>query len=444
MQKTQIVLVGLGMSGMCMAMQLLRHGIHDFIFLEKTGTCGGTWAQNIYPGVECDVESHLYSFSFEPHDWERVYSHGRDIQKYLETCFQKYHLENHGFFYEEVKSIQWQESNQTWRVLSTTYEFECHHVVVSVAPLHVPHRPWEGMHTAEWTPETSFEGKCVAVVGNAASGVQCLPHIVQQAKQVYLFQRTPNWIVPKWNRPYTRWERQCLRVPWIRTLYRNILYVYREFLFMAFWKGSWLGKVLQWISTRYIQRNTPPHLHHQLIPTYPFGCKRVLLSEDYLSVFHRSNVHLVAEPIVAIKNNVIFTQDGTQYPCEEVVLATGFQILGSLSRITILGKQGISLDRDRTRSSNGVLVDGFPGLFLLLGPFSGSAHTSILLYIEAQVEFILNRIQRRGTTTKTMDTGKLSSHSFHDMVWSQCNSWYQHDTLYPGFSFQYRQQLMVH
>ena len=448
-QKKKIVIVGLGMSGLCMAMQLLRHGIRDFIILEKTSSCGGTWAQNTYPGVECDIESHLYSFSFEPYDWARVFSRGSDIQFYLEKCFAKYGLQEYTFFDQQVFRMEWNESLQTWYVRSTTSEWETDHVILSMAPLSIPHLTIPGienfkgpvMHTSMWNP-IALQRKRVGIIGSAASAIQCIPPVVREAEQVTIFQRTPNWILPKRNRSYSKVERWCLRHTCFRILYRLFLYTYHEVLFFGFFKGSRFGTFLQSRSQTFIQQSVScPRVQNKLTPSYPLGCKRVLFSDEYLNVFNQPHVKLVTESIHAFESHRVVTNDQKVHECDVILLATGFEILGSVSRITVVGQHGKKLMDHLDSSYFGVVIHDFPGLFLLLGPNSGSAHNSIIYYVEAQVEYILQQIiQGR---PHNIPTPSRLSQKMNQFVWSQCSNWYQDNVLFPGFSFEYRRRLLA-
>ncbi len=466
-----IVILGAGMSGLCMAIQLLRSGVRSFTILEKSGYLGGTWWDNTYPGAQCDVRSHLYSFSFAANpDWSRVFASQREILAYMTSLAERWSLHAHLCFATELVAANFDAERKRWRLRTRTGELlDTRVLVCSTGPLSEPHWPdipglreFGGalMHTARWNHDFAFDGKTVAVIGSAASAVQVVPRIAQQVRQLHVFQRTANWIVPRPDRAYRSWERSLSSMPPIGRLRRWLHYWLQERNRLGFDQGSTMARLFAGLARHHLRKHvSDPQLIDKLQPNYPIGCKRILLSNDYYRALVRPNVELVTAPIARVEPDALVTTDGGRRTLDAIVCATGFETLRLLGSVDVRGMHGQRLGdawRDAPRAFHGVTVAGFPNLFLLLGPNSGSGHTSVLLYVEAQVKYVLRalrELERRGKSWLAVKPTAMQEHNLalqarlSETVWAApCSSWYKNASghnaaIYPGYSFQYTRSL---
>jgi cation diffusion facilitator CzcD-associated flavoprotein CzcO len=404
-----IAILGAGLSGLCMGIQLKKAGISSFTLFEKTGQVGGTWRDNIYPGAGCDVPSHLYCFSFEPKaDWSRKFAEQPEIQRYLERCAAKYGLLPHIRFNTEIEGARFDEGEGLWRIRSRAGEEITANVLITASgQLSRPRIPkfagldsFEGtrFHSARWDHAHDLAGETVAVIGNGASAVQLIPRIAPVAKKLYAFQRTASWVMPKGDRAYEPWERWGFRrLPFVASLYRDFIYWNLESRFFALFQGSWLGKKVEELATEHLHSQVrDPRLRSVLKPDFPVGCKRILISDDYYPALQRPNVEVVTSPIERVTQGGIITSDGRVRPVSTIIFATGFETTSFLSPVQIEGLSGRPLAdawRDGAEAYLGVTVSGFPNLFMLYGPNTNLGHNSIIFMIECQVQYIVRCIQ---------------------------------------------------
>jgi len=445
----RIAILGAGLSGMCMGIQLARAGIQSFEIFEKADRVGGTWRDNSYPGVACDVPSHLYSYSFELNpDWSRRFSPGDEIQDYCERVAEKYGLGPHLRFGAEVERAEFDAGS--WRIRLTNGEEHRADVVVgALGGLHRPHTPefvgletFEGthFHSARWNHDHDLRGRRVAVIGSAASAVQIVPAIADRTEALYLFQRTPNWILPRQDQAYSERSRSRFRRhPFLNRLYRTAIYLALEARFPAFRSGSRFTGFLERECRRFLEEQIPdPALRAKLEPSYPAGCKRILISDDFYATLGRGGAELVTSPIERIAPRGVVTQDGTLHEVDTIVLATGFEPFNFLSPFEVVGLYGKSLSEvwsSGIKAHRTVAVPGFPNFFLLLGPNSGLGHNSVILMIEAQVRYVLQCIEAlRQRGIATLDPREDAAEQFDDAlrsdmagtIWQgHCKSWYQ-------------------
>ena len=250
-----VLIIGMGFSGICAAIKLIKSNITNIQIHEKSEGIGGTWHENIYPGAACDVPSHLYCYSFEPNpNWSRRYAKQAEIKKYLENCVNKYDILKYAKFSSKVVSMVYQEKPQTWDVTFDNGDvISANHVIHAGGGIHKPKIPkfkdlskFQGkiMHTAKWDKHTELKNKNIGIIGSAASAIQVIPEIAKVAKQLKVFQRTPNYIIPRGDRAYKSSEKQRFRkFPWLLKLLRWFLYMRLEFItFPVIRKNSYLGK----------------------------------------------------------------------------------------------------------------------------------------------------------------------------------------------------------
>ncbi|GAB4395754.1 MAG: NAD(P)/FAD-dependent oxidoreductase [Microscillaceae bacterium] len=400
----RVVIIGSGFSGLALGIRLKAIGIHDFIILEKAQEVGGTWRENTYPGAECDIPSALYSFSFEPNPhWEYKWSHQPQILEYLRHCAQKYGLYPHIRFGQEVKAAHFQEKEAGWKIITQdNTTFFSQSLVSAVGQLHHPRIPsisgqekfvGPSWHSARWNHDVPLEGKRVGVIGNAASAVQFIPQIAPRAGQLYIFQRSANWMLPKQDRPYLDWEKKmAARFPILLKLYRNQLWLKGGALFFLMGQNQGLKKLAESYVKRYIQETVhDPILQKKLIPDYPIGAKRILFSDDYYPTLNRSNVHLITENIQEITEKGLRLREGTEIDLDVIIFGTGFQTNPFLMGLDVRGQAGKSIHEAWAKGAEaylGITTSGFPNLFLMYGPNTNLGHNSIVIMSECQAHYI--------------------------------------------------------
>ena len=323
MKMPTVIILGAGMSGICMGIKLQEAGISDFLILEKSAQPGGTWHDNTYPGACCDVASHLYSFSFEPKpDWSRAFSPQDEIYRYFEHCVDKYGLRPNIRYNTRVLAAHYEENSGEWELRMTPGEnLRCRVLISGLGQLNRPHTPdFEGLdgfrgdsfHSARWDHKVDLRGKRVAVIGNAASAIQFIPPVAEQAERVYVYQRSANYVVPRNDREFSEREKQLYRdYPLLLKLSRLRWYLRQELLFFgAMLTGSLRHRLITWQARQYLEQEIrDPALRATLTPDYPLGCKRVLVSDDYYQALASGDIDIVTSPIRKIGEAGVETED---------------------------------------------------------------------------------------------------------------------------------------
>ncbi len=404
-RRLRIAIIGAGPGGLFMGIRLKEAGFLDFVLLEKGEGVGGTWYHNRYPGCACDLPSQLYSFSFEiKRDWSRPYAPQSEILGYMEQLAEKYELLPHCRFGSSVRAARWNEGQASWTLeLASGEAVEADVVVSAIGMFNAFSWPdIDGLdsfagtrfHSARWDWDHDLSGEKIGVIGSAASAVQFVPEIVKEAKQVYLFQRTANWVLPKLDTPYTEEERERFRTD------SNLAQAVRDETYervdggMTFSDPAMLVE-METYGLGAIEVVEDPELRRKLRPQHPFGCKRPLLSNDSSAAFNRSNLELVTDPIERITPSGIETTDGLARGVDTLIIATGFSATKYLSAIDVTGRNGRRIGEawnDGARAYLGITTSGFPNLFMLYGPNTNNG--SILEMIECQVNYALQQIQR--------------------------------------------------
>jgi cation diffusion facilitator CzcD-associated flavoprotein CzcO len=465
-----VLIVGGGFSGLCMAIKLREAGTHSFLLLEKSDDIGGTWYDNRYPGCACDIPSHLYSFSFDlSPDWSRMYPGQQEIHDYLKRCVERYELAPHIRLNTRFHEAIWDEAGAVWHASAGEGMRICARVLVSgIGGLHVPQYPkikgierFAGpkFHSSTWDHSVELDGKNVAVVGTGASAIQFVPQIAPRAGKLYLFQRTPPWIVPRMDFAIPeKWKRRFRRIPFVMPAFRRYIFWRQEFRVLGFLGNRFVrGKATE-IATRHRERQIKdPRLRSALTPNYELGCKRVLVSDDFYPTLTRSNVELVSDGIAEVREHSIVTSDGVERPIDVLIFGTGFRATEPLIGIRIVGREGVEIHdawRERMSAYLGITVSGFPNLFLLLGPNTGLGHNSVVLMIEAQVRYVMSCLalmkrRKRRVLEVRAEIQKNFVAEVHrrlqGTVWQSggCHSWYQdqrtgeNTTLWPGSVVSY-------
>lgn len=401
----QIAIMGAGPGGICMAIRLKQAGFENFVLFEKSSGLGGTWNHNRYPGCACDIQSHLYSYSFEfKRDWSRPYAPQPEILAYMEYCAEKYGLLPHCRFDDGVRSASWDEESTQWTLrLDSGKSIQARVLVSAIGMFNdIVFPEIEGLdsfagtsfHSSRWDWDHDLDGERVAVVGSAASAVQLVPEIIKEAAQVHLFQRTANWVLPKEDDPYSEEQLEHFRSdPHAAMAVRQEIFERIE-TGTAFTDPEVRGDMESTVLA-VMEQVENSEVRAKLVPNHMWGCKRPLFSNDYYPAFNQPNLELVTEAIERIAPKSIFTVDGTERPIDTLVLATGFSATRYLSALEISGRKGLRIAdawSDGAQAYLGVMTSGFPNLFMLYGPNTNQG--SIITMIEAEVEHALQHIQR--------------------------------------------------
>ena len=463
------VVIGTGFSGLGMAIQLKRDGREDFVVLEKAQDVGGTWRDNTYPGCACDIQSHMYSFSFAQNPrWTRSFSPQPEIWQYLRDVTDAYGLRRHIRFGVDVTGARWDADERRWHVTTSAGEFTARFVVAGVGALHIPNIPklpgverfeGEAFHSAQWNHDYDLTGKRVAVVGTGASAIQFVPRIAPDVAKLTLFQRTPPWIMPKPDHPMPDWAKTLFRlVPGAQRLYRNLIYWLLEARAAGFNGHPLLMRLASRIALGHMHKQvTDPELRRKLTPDYVMGCKRVLVANDYYPALTRDNVTVNTAGIRAVTERGVVDADGVEHEVDVIIYGTGFHVTDAFDYLELTGVDGRDLAKQWRDSGIqthlGITVAGYPNLFFLLGPNTGLGHNSVVFMIESQIRYVsqamafADRVGVAALDTRESAQARFQSDIQRKLaagVWSRggCDSWYLDSrgvnrTIWPGFTWRY-------
>ena len=449
----RIAIIGSGFSGLCLGIQLKRLGIDSFTIFEKADRLGGTWRENTYPGEGCDVPSFSYCFSFEQKtDWSRKWAPQAEILQYMEDCAKKYDLMRHIRFGTEIAGATWDEDAAVWRIRTVKGEEIIAEVLVAgVGQLNRPNLPklrgaekFTGVsfHSARWRHDVDLACKTVGVVGNAASAIQFVPQIAPRAGMLHIFQRSANWMVPRNDLAYTDEQKRRFARNAVRTrLYRWLIYFQHEINWPVFRKSAFLARKMAEAAETYMRTTVKdPKLQQALIPDYPVGGKRILISDDYYATLNRENVELVTAGIDHLEEHAVVTEDGRTIPVDVLIYATGFESTAFLAPMAIQGRGGKMLQDEWSggaRAYLGISVAEFPNLFLMYGPNTNLGHNSIIFMIECQANYILSCLRLMNESgSSTIDLRRDVMEAFdatqqkelQQRVWASTGkSWYKNE-----------------
>jgi cation diffusion facilitator CzcD-associated flavoprotein CzcO len=468
---TQVAIVGSGFSGLGAAIRLKQEGLSDFVILERAADVGGTWRDNSYPGCACDVASHLYSLSYAPNpDWTDRYSSQPEIWRYLQRCADDFELRPHLRFEHEVRSAEWDEGARRWRIETSRGPLTAAVLVVAAGALSEPVIPdlpglkaFQGrmFHSARWDHAFDLAGRRVAVVGTGASAAQFIPEIQPKVDRLFLFQRTPAWVLPRLDGRIRPWQRWLFRqVPALQRLVRLGIYVPREMGLLLF-RHPWMMRRAQLFARRHLRKAVAdPALRARLTPSYTMGCKRILLSNTYYPALTQPNVEVLTSGIAEIRAGSIVDGDGVERAVDAIILGTGFRPTDPPLSGQVRGREGRTLREVWAGSPQahvGTTVSGFPNLFLLLGPNTGVGHTSVVYMIEGQIEHLVSALRfmrAHGVAAvepRAEAQGEYVSSLYRrteGTVWvaGGCRSWYLDRTgrssaVWPDFTWRYRRRV---
>ncbi len=445
------IIIGAGFGGLTAAIKLKEAGFTRIVGLEKSDGVGGTWRENTYPGACCDVPSRLYSLSFALNpDWSRAYSPQPEIRAYMERVAERFGVTGCFRFNTEVEAADWDEAAGLWRVQVRGGETLSAPVLVSgLGQLNkpsfagIPGREsfrGESWHSARWRHDVDLRGKTVGCIGAGASAIQYIPEIAKTAGKVIVFQRTPNYIVPRLDKPFSPFQKWLFRTfPATDRALRWFIWKMMDLRFAAFRTGTKSAENFRKLALKYLDDTIKdPALKAKLTPDYPIGCKRVLVSDDYYQALARPNVELVTEDVREVTPAGVRTGDGVEHACDVLVYGTGFVTTDFVAPVEIRGAGGRSLAeawKDGAEAYLGVTVAGFPNLFLLYGPNTNLGHNSIIVMIEAQVAYMIEALKAlkargaRALSVKPDAQARFNAGLQQDLTqtaWAgSCSSWYK-------------------
>jgi cation diffusion facilitator CzcD-associated flavoprotein CzcO len=442
-----VAVVGAGMSGLCVAIALLRSGISDVTIYEKADEVGGTWRENTYPGLTCDVPSRVYQYSFAKNpDWSHLFSPGGEIQAYFRGIADRYGLRDRIQFGTEIVGARFADGRWTLRTDAGATQ-QVDFLISACGVLHHPRMPsiaglddfgGAAFHSARWDHRIELAGKRIAVIGNGSTGIQLVCGLAGVAGKLMLFQRTAQWIVRLPNPRYSRLTNLTHRaVPWLdRLAYRAYSAAFDTFA-VALTKPGLRRRWMAALCRASLRKVRDPELRRALTPDYTPMCKRLVMSAGFYDAIQRDDVELVTAAIDHVERRGIVTADGVLHEADIMVLATGFDTHAFFRPMRLTGRDGISVDdvwRDGPRAHQTVAMPGFPNFFMMLGPHSPVGNLALTTVAESQADHIVRWIQRwRRAEFDTVEPTASATESFNaelraampNTVWTTgCDSWY--------------------
>jgi cation diffusion facilitator CzcD-associated flavoprotein CzcO len=448
----EAIIIGAGMSGLLAAIKLDEAGLRDWVIIDKATDIGGTWHENVYPGSGCDVPSHLYSYSFAPNPhWTRGYSLQAEIKQYFKDTAAKFGLMDRIRLNIEASGARYDDSSATWTVTLKSGETLIAPILIlgcgqlnKPAFAHIPGREsFAGaqFHSALWDHSVDLKGKRVGVIGSGASAIQFVPHVVRDAAQMTMFQRSANWILERKDKDIPTWLRKAFAaIPPLRLAQRGLIYALQDTFWPIFEKpGEKQAQKVKQMALDYMHSIiADPGLRAKMTPDYEIGCKRILVSDDFYPALARPNAHVETGGIAAIEPGGVRLADGGFSPFDVLIWGTGFDTHHFIAPLTVTGSGGRKLAddwKDGAEAYRGVSVTGYPNMFILYGPNTNTGHISIIFMVEQQVNYVMQAIARlKGRRGAFVDVKPEAQAAYNkDMqarleasVWaSGCNSWYR-------------------
>lgn len=453
----RFVVIGAGMSGILSVIKLREAGFDDVVVYEKADRLGGTWRENTYPGIACDVPSHLYSYSFALNpDWSHRFSPGAEIQAYFEDVARRYEVVPHIRFGKEITRCAFEGGR--WRITASdgaadTADF----VIAATGVLHHPNYPdipgldsFAGakFHSARWDHGVPLAGKRIGVVGTGSSAIQIVGALVDRVAELTLFQRTPQWILPMGNPAYSEEEKaEFRRHPEAMTRIRDeVAHMFIEGFanHLADLNSPQLQGIHDACVANLENSVKDPVLREKLRPNYRAACKRLIMSENFYDAIQRPNARLVTEGIERVEPAGVRTRDGKLHELDVLVLATGFRVDRFVRPMQVTGRNGTKLDdvwEHGPFAYMALAVPDFPNFFLLNGPNSPVGNFSLIEVAELQVAYILQLVDRvRAGACDEVSPSREAMRRFDAerrqaatrTIWnSGCRSWYLDETGLP-------------
>lgn len=445
----RVAVIGAGMSGILTGIKLQEAGYTDFVIYEKAGWLGGTWRDNTYPGLSCDIPSHLYRYSFEPNpDWSRLFSPGAEINEYLGHVAEKYNVMPYIQFNKDIVRCEYQD--ERWHIASRDGTKDVADVVIAATGvLRDPVMPdiaglddfqGDAFHAARWNHDVPLQGRRIGIVGTGSTAIQIVPAIIDDVQHVSLFQRTAQWVFPLANPFYSEDDKNNFRSsPEMMTHVFNRFAERIDNSFAAAVVGDHEQlKLIEQACLENLEKVKDPALRAALTPDYTVACKRLIMSDDFYPAIQRPNASLVTSHIERVEAGGVRTQDGTLHELDVLVLATGFDGHRFIRPMQVIGRGGLTVDEaweDATFAYKSVSIPQFPNFFMLLGPHSPIGNLCLIEVAEIQVNYVLQLMELirdgayREVVAKQAAVDQFAAEikeAMKDTVWvTGCRSWYQ-------------------
>jgi cation diffusion facilitator CzcD-associated flavoprotein CzcO len=446
----RFIIIGAGMAGVLSAIKLREAGFENFAIYEKSGRLGGTWQVNEYPGLSCDVPSHLYSYSFAPNpDWSRRFSPGKEIQSYFEDVARRYGVDQLIQYGKEITRCEFSGGRWTIETADGTTD-EADFVIAATGVLHHPAYPdIEGLenftgalfHSARWDHDVSLANKRVGIIGTGSTAIQMVTALVGEVSELSLFQRTAQWVMTQENPAFSEQEQAAFREhpETMSELRAEIARLFTETFANAVVdaKSPQLAALHDMCVANLDNSVIDPELREKLRPDYRAGCKRLVLSQDFYEAIQRPNANLVTEPIEAIEASGIRTGDGKLHELDVLILATGFRVDRFMRPMNVVGRGGVALEdvwKEGPHAYMAISIPEFPNLFMLNGPNGPVGNFSLIDVAEMQFSYIMQLVEqvRSGACREVSVSHQAMEHfdaerkeAAKKTIWlSGCNSWY--------------------
>jgi len=403
----KVIIVGGGFAGIGAAIKLKQAGIEDFILLEKAAEMGGVWRENTYPGCACDVPSALYSYSFEQNPgWSRVFAQQKEIKQYLFDVVDKYKVMPHVHLNREALQAQWSDVENCWIIQTEQGELRSQFAILACGPMHEPVLPdvkgietfkGEIFHSSQWRHDLDLTAQRVAVIGTGASAIQFVPQIQPQVKQLTIFQRTAQWILPKSDMPLLSPVRAMFKLlPLTQQLMRGSVYGIFETINGGIQSPAAMKqfqKLAKWHLNYHIKN---PRLREKLTPNFIIGCKRILQSNNWYPALAQDNVEVIASGLSEIKGNTLIASNGEHCEADVIILGTGFEIAEPPIANRVYNRFGQRMSdvwQGSPEGYMGTMIENCPNVFLMFGP-NVAVSSSAFIIIEAQLDYIIDALKQ--------------------------------------------------
>lgn len=457
-RQPRIAIIGAGMSGICAVIKLRKAGYTDLTVYEKAGKVGGTWRENTYPGLSCDVPSHWYSFSFEPNpNWSHRFSYGPEIQAYMEHVATKYDVMSVVNLNTCVTELTYEAP--TWRLKTDAGADEVFDIVFSATGiLHVPSTPdipgldsfaGSKFHTARWDHSVELEGKRIGIIGTGSTASQIVGAVAEKAGHLTVFQRTPQWMAPLPQKEYSKsWQRVLKTFPFVQRAASFYYFKLMEWTFAEATVGNkFMQKRVSEACMRNLEQNIPdPELRAKLTPDYQAACKRLIICSDFYPAMCRDNVELVTEGIDRIEDAGIRTADDALHELDVLVIATGFDVCAFILPTRVTGEDGLDLETfwdGAPRAHRAMSIPGFPNFWMIEGPTGPVGNLSLIFVTEAQLDYMIQCLDKMKDEKLAAIAPAREAYdeynaamvdAVQDTVWMTggCQSWYFDKTGIPN------------
>lgn len=452
--------IGAGMAGILAGVKLKQAG-ERFAVFEKADKIGGTWRENRYPGLTCDVPAHAYTYSFEPYsEWQAYYAAGAEIQGYFEQVVKKYGVAEHIRFGCEVTALDWDEHASQWWVSLEDGSRQAFDVVIAASGvLHHPRMPdipgladfsGPAFHSARWDDTAPIDAAKVGLIGSGSTGVQILTAINRRVERLVHFQRSPQWVMPVPQFAYSDVEREAFRrdpalIDAIRFADEYIGNIMRFTDAITDVDGPEMQQIEDVCRTHFETSIRDPQLKDKLRPNYRAACKRLIYSWSYFDEVQNPSVFVETGRIDHIEAPGVRMADGTFHELDTLILATGFHADRFIRPAGVTGEGGLTLDTfwaERPTAHYAVTLPHFPNFFMLNGPTGPVGNFSLIDIAERQWNYIdqLLNLLRCGEAVSVMPTPE--AHAAYEerriaaarttIFGSGCSSWYLDATGVPS------------